>query len=411
MSCTRPCPISYAFVLLPLLTLGCNAQRKTASTPQAGSAARTSGSSSRSPAVDAFQPAVDHQVDDPVYGVPFANVKTPQGWSFQGAVLHANNCAVMGPTPMYSMQSADQRYGVVILPALKWGWASDPKLNAQAAQGGCPDSQSMSSADFIRAVIIPQLGIPGLQVTGQSQPPELQQAEQQVSAMVQQLNQSASQAGPIQTLPDRHVDGAEVKVAFTANGHPMTGTVAAVTFCTVQRMNMPPSGPVEIHDCNAAIAGFVFAPAEDFDRFARLTVLQVQQNPAWSQRDQQAKQQETQQLIANSNKMLQDQHNQIMANQNAQFQRGQQAHQQQMAQYDQYNKGMQAQSNAYHESNQAFAAHLGDYNDYTDPNTGQTVRRSNQYSNTYSNSQGQTLQTNSPNSPGAQWSQMIPRFK
>jgi hypothetical protein len=64
----------------------------------------------------------------------------------------------------------------------------------------------------------------------------------------------------------------------------------------------------------------------------------------------------------------------------------------------------------------AFSAYMGDYNDYTNPATGQTKRLSNQYAGAYqddsfaSASGGATVLTNSTEAPGAAWVQLVPKY-
>jgi len=61
----------------------------------------------------------------------------------------------------------------------------------------------------------------------------------------------------------------------------------------------------------------------------------------------------------------------------------------------------------------ATAAHMGDYNIYSDPHTGRQVQLSNQYDHTYINDQGTVAQqTNSAYGPvgGGWWTEMTPKY-
>ena len=210
-----------------------------------------------------------------------------------------------------------------------------------------------------------------------------------------------------------NINASDVKVTFQANGRAMVGLASALTQCGDTKTFIPGSSNVlESRNCTATVLSFVYAPAGQLNKMQSPTLIAINVNPAWNERNMQELQQQGQQIAANGQAMLAATQQQNQQHLTQIFNSWKQSSAAQQAQYDQHNQAMQQQSNAYHESNQAFAAHMGDYNDYTNTATGETYRASNQYSNTYADSTGTVmLQTNQAGSPGVDWSIMDPRFK
>ena len=359
-----------------------------------------------------FTPAQSHRIEDPVYGMPYANVTIPAGWSFNGGVIHAQTCAITGPGPAYAMQSPNGDYGIIMAPELTSIATNDPSVAAQMRQQGCRQNPSSSAADFAQTVFLPHLGLENLKIESVGPAPELEPGVAQLRQQNQQLDAMFPNTRMLQHSSS--IDSADVHVSFQAHGRPMEGVVAVLLACRNNRQAFPGLPITQQHLCTAEALGFVFSPVGQSDFALKNAVFKVDLNPAWTEHKQQvfnaqmaAQQQQNQNF---TNTMAQQHSNQMAAQQRSYDQHNAQAAAQRQS-YDQANAAERNRSNAVHESNQAFAAHIGDYNDYTNTATGQTVRASNQYNNTYMNSTGTlALQTNQADSPGVDWSMMVPRF-
>jgi hypothetical protein len=398
--------ISHVFCLLlcvSTVSAGCDAQRKPA--PETNP-----GASRARPSNGSFNPTVPHVVSDPQFGVPFGTIYAPQGWGFNGGVIHAETCAVTGPSPVFAIESPDHLYGVIHLPYLQSHWSSSLQGAAQLRQAGCMPSRSMTAVDFIRNQVIPRLGLKDAQIREVAPNPSLQQAVEQQRTMVERIN-----SGMPHTAFQRqqtNIEGNNVVVSFNANGHDMAMVVAALVSCTDQVMTIPVTNArIENNQCHAYALEAQYAPKDRAVETLKNGLYKLQVNPDWDRRSSQFLAAQGQAIALSGQQQLAITQQRNQADLQNRFDSWKQSSAAQRQQYDQQLGAMRNQSDATQEQHEAFAAHMGDYNDYTDPNTGQTVRLSNQYSNTYVNSQGTVaLQTNQAGSPGVTWSYMVPRF-
>lgn len=149
----------------------------------------------------------------------------------------------------------------------------------------------------------------------------------------------------------------------------------------------------------------------DFSKSTDKPFFTVTQNPAWQQRFEQVSQQKSQQLQAQNNANLRATQANIQSSQNALKQNHDAT--QSVAEYSRqvHNNVYQNQQRANDQVTGAYAAHMGDYNVYTNNSTGQQYQMSNQYNNSYVNQSGSVaLQTNSAGSPGVDWTALTPKY-
>lgn len=174
--------------------LSCDGQH-TAAAPTRSSSSRpaTTAASSHTAAAAVRgpgTPTVDHTLMDAGWGLPYGTVKLPVGWAFNGGVVHGENgCYAMGDSPMWSAESADKSYGIVVLPALKTGFASDANLMRQMEQFHCPTLRSSSAADYLTKYVLPHLhGAGSMRILGTGPEPQL-------APMAEQFRQQSSADG------------------------------------------------------------------------------------------------------------------------------------------------------------------------------------------------------------------------
>jgi hypothetical protein len=284
-----------------------------------------------------------------------------------------------------------------MLPHLLTEAVSNRQVMMQIQQDGCTPAAPSNAEEFVRVAVLPRLGLQNLRVGGVT-------ANQELQAQVMQLRQQQQQFDAMSIQDQFHrnqtnIDASDVRVSFEANGRAMDGLVTALTQCKRSQILFPGSSQVlESRDCQASFLGFLYAPAGELDHLISKKIADLQQNPAWLAINQLVLNQQGKQIAEAGQATL------------AQTQRDIQARQDQI--FNNWKRSSTAQRKQYDEQNRAFLAHLGDYNDYTDHATGKSYRGSNQYSNTYMNTNGSVmLQTNQAGSPGVDWSLMVPRFR
>jgi hypothetical protein len=356
-----------------------------------------------------LKPTVPHTLMDQAWGLPWGTVKLPAGWRFNGGVVHGSgSCYLAGDAPMWGGESEDGSHGIAVLPPLKTTFTSDRNYMRQLEAAHCPILRSSSAADFLTQYVLPHLHTGKVEIVSTGSEPQLAGLADQLRQQTAQMEQVSSNS-PMRKHST--VDTARVLVRYTSNGRTLDEMAAAIVSCTDSRIMMPMTGLMEILDCSAPLALVGHKP-DDGTPFNNAwvdahskdpAVYELVPSPAWQQRFNQQMQLMGQQL--------QQQAQQNMQNQQAQFNANQARHQAQQDMYAQHNAAEAARQDAVHNSNQAFAHHMGDTNIYTNPQTGQQYELSNQYNNTYVNQNGNVaLQTNSASSPGVDWTLLVPKY-
>ncbi|HLI77240.1 MAG TPA: hypothetical protein VKV02_09865 [Acidobacteriaceae bacterium] len=363
------------------------------------------------------KPTVPHTLMDTAWGLPYGTVTLPVGWGFNGGVVHGGDgCLVTGDGPMWSAESADKRFGIAVLPALKTNFSTAPFTARALQQGHCPILRSTSATDYLVQYVLPHLHGRDMRIVAREAEPELEPMAAQMRGMSAQLE--AISNGNQFSRMHATVTTARVLVQYQEGGRTMNEMASAVFSCYDTVSNMPMMGRSETLDCTAPVTMIAHGPDDGtpFDS-AHIAAhkndppfFTMTQNPAWTQRfnakmelARQQQQQMGQQLAAQGQQNMQNLQNRFDANQ-AQYRA-------QQGMYAQHNQAEMARQDAVHNSNQAFAMHMGDSNIYTNPQTGQQVQLSNQYNNTYINQNGDTaLQTNSATSPGVNWTLLQPKY-
>ncbi len=354
-----------------------------------------------------------YPIVDPVWRMVAGTVRVPAGWGFAGVVIHADihNCALSGEQLRVAVASRDGLTGYDLLPVVKSEWVNDPQIVAQMRQVGCPVSQSLHAADYIRQVVIPNVH-PGARVVSVSPEPEM-------AALVEQ-HRRADEMMQRQTGggPQRVYEAVRVVIAYTLRGHEVEEAISTVTSCARTEAGGV-AGIARIDDISC-IGGPTLLRRAPADRFAAFlndrSLINLALNAQWQQRVEQQKQVDAQQI--NQETLAEIQRNREKSQQ---FQQQTIANAQRNVALIQSigaaSRSAAAQKQAaIDHSAGAFSAHMGDYNDYTNPETGKTTRLSNQYGSAYQDDAfpsagGGAIQlTNATQSPGAAWVQLIPKY-
>jgi hypothetical protein len=373
-------------VLLGSIAAGltsCQAQRPTTATQQNAAAAPGKAT-------------VTHTLMDQAWGLPTGTVTIPKGWGFAGGVVHATggDCTVTGTSPVMHIESPDGSTGLVVMPTLRAQYVSDPATMRQYTAHGCLVATGMTATDFLKGIVIPKAR-PGARILDAGPAPALEPA---VAKLRQQMAQSGMRGAP------PVVSSARVRVGYVRNGHPVEELVSAMVVCSRQAM---PGTRVFSVDCTADQLSLVYAPASQLDALAaRKDLVETKPNPAWQQRLAQNDREYQVAFQAQLNRQQNQnaQHAQAYAQQNIDT-----IHAIGKASMD---ADRQKQATIDHAA-QGTALSMTNSNIYRDPNTGNQVQLSDQYSHTYVNAEGTTVQqTNSASGPigGGWWTEMVPRY-
>lgn len=363
------------------------------------------------------EPTVPHTLNDQGWGIPWGTIKLPAGWGFNGGVVHGDNCIVSGDNPMWVAESPDKTLGIAVLPVLKAGYVSEPQTLSQMRKAGCPILRSPRAADYLTEVVLPHLHR-NFRVVGTAPEPMFNQ----LAAMLQQQNQQNAQMSlNNQMMQNRDsVDTARVVITYDEGGATRIEIASAELSCHEMRMagigRMPGTDTL---DCTSYQTIIVHAPEDgtpitslatmDLSKNTEKPFFVITPNPAWQQRFHQAMQAKSQ---AQVQAMQQQSRPGVADNSQTEFEK-QQAIRRGVRDYSTqvHNNVYQNQQVTNTQVNGAYAAHMGDYNIYTNNSTGQQYQLSNQYNNTFVNQNGTVaLQTNSASSPGVDWSQMTPKY-
>lgn len=336
------------------------------------------------------------QLMDTAWGLPAATVKTPAGWGFGGTVFHpGQDCALTGHSIVFNLESRDGSQGIIELPSLRAQSFNDAATMRQFTAHGCAVATGMTATDFLKSVVIPRVR-PSARIVSMGTEPRLETSAVQIR---QQLQRMAGR------FPAPTVSTARIKLAYQRNGTAVEEYVSALVVCS--RETHPGMNYVHV-DCTADNIGLAHAPPGQLDALVNGfdANFSVQPNPAWLQRLQQQRAAETAQF----NRTLQAQNEQSARNSAAIANNA-------IANIHRTGAASMAAARnsqaAIDRSAGATAAHMGDYNIYSDPHTGQQVQLSNQYNHTYVNEQGTVAQqTNSAYGPvgGGWWTEMTPKY-
>lgn len=240
-------------------------------------------SSSASAAGKSWGNARSQEVSDPQFGMTAYTVNVPEGWSFEGDIVRAQDCHSGPPSLEYTMASPDGQIVVRRLHEMAWSWAS----NVQLQRGmKCGSLDLTSAADFLVNIIVPRLheSATVLEVlppteAGQRAIEEQREHEQEKQSATAQLIGSPSARAL--------VDGARVHISYEENGQQFEEVLMAVVHCS--EMPDPRSNAPNNRYCTSGGGESVIrTPAGNLSRLMADASFQraagdVQDNPAWQE--------------------------------------------------------------------------------------------------------------------------------
>jgi hypothetical protein len=363
------------------------------------------------------------EVADPQYQMTAYTLEIPSDWKFAGTIARDPGCHAKGPSLKYTAQSADGLTGIVVMPGLTWSWSSSPQMQKTMASTHCPAVDIDSAAAFLINIAVPNLHpdakvvavLPLLPEGQASLASQLEKERQQNAVMAQQYGQKPQKLS---------LDGARVRVQYVHDGKPLEEMLVSVVDCnesTTVALYAQPAA--QRRTCSARNIVMTRAPQGQLDEFLDSAQYKdigktLQANQEWSTRMAADQKAAFQQAMAANNQQFQRSLDNFKAQGEARLARGQEFNRNLRASTDRALAADRARQDAIDASAHATALHSLDQQEFTNPNTGQTIQASSQYNHQWMSSDGSTLiQTNDhtydPNGqvyPVSQsWTELVPK--
>jgi hypothetical protein len=337
------------------------------------------------------------------------SITVPSAWHLQGVLLQGAGLGHCLPYPqeVWRATSPDGLSFVEQLPGMSWVYGEGPMASNLPTNGCLPLKKSMNAQDFLKYLAST------LQVAYAADEPIPEENAKAQKALQDAEAKSAAQWAALHLqAPKKTVELAQAAVGYKNGSFSMKGRLRVQLTCTSttragmksRLQGMPDTPPSVLDQCDA-ISIYYSAPA---DRFAAL--IEQWKEPgmgaqtvhewgdAWVKQSAERAQQQTNALIAASERRFKEQQQEIAHTM---------AVQQQM--HDQFIRTMQegtdrsiARATEIANSNHRMSQDMVDYSldrrTVLDSNTGQITKVSNAYSNTWMDATGRaTYQTNDPN--------------
>jgi len=359
-------------------------------------------------------------VVDPAYGMTAYTIDVPSGWKFAGMILRPGGChppATPAAGLSFTEASPDGVTEFVTLPGVSWTWSSNG-TNIMGPK--CPSTTNIdSAAGLLLNIAVPNLHPNAKKVT-------IVPLEQNILDALAQQNQKL--AGGMRSYglngSKQFVDAAHIRVEYDLNGKPMEESEFTIIDC----MESPVGGMPQVpgrpwskgytkRTCSSRGTIIKRAPKGHWEELsARVKGPQI--NPEWDQRVIRDMQARFQQFQAASDAAFKQNLANFKAQGDAREARAQAFDRNLRQNTDNYLAQDRAKQDAIDASAHKMALYAGDKQEFTNPNTGQTIQTNNQYSHQWMSSDGTTLiQTNDhtydPNGqvyPISQsWTELVPK--
>jgi len=340
------------------------------------------------------------EITDPQYQMTAVTLEIPADWKFAGTIARPPGCHSHGQSLMYTAQSPDGVSAVVALPGVAWEWASSETVQKYMA-ANCPAIDIDTAASFLVNIAVPNIR-PNAKIEAVlSLLPEGQAALK--DQLEKEIQQNASMGNFKQVNPKVTLEGARVRVQYERDGYPVEEMISAVVHCNEQTMPAIPllkETAYQKRSCFSRGATILRAPQGHLDEMMALPLLKnlvasMQPNADWQNRVA-ADQQAAFQRAMDANNRQAAANLQHFKEQGEQRMAAGKAFQERQA--DSFNRAMAADQQTQARidaSAHATVLYSLDRQEFKNPNTGQTIQASNQYSHQWMSSDGSTLiQTN-----------------
>jgi hypothetical protein len=351
------------------------------------------------------------EVADPQYRMTAVTLQIPSDWKFAGTIARPTGCHGNGAALKFTAQSPDGLTAVVALPGVKWEWVDSETAKKYLP---CPPIDIDTAASFLVNIAVPNIQ-PDAKIVAVL-PLDAEGQASLKDQLDKEIQQNASMGNFKQVNPKWTLDGANVRVQYDRDGHPVEEMISAVVHCNEQTMPAIPmlkQSAYRKRTCFSRGTTIVRAPQGHLDEMLALPQIKLgktlQPNADWQNRLASDQMAAFQKSMADNNRRYNDFEKQLDAN-NRQFaanlQHFKEQGDQRLAagrafqerQADSFNHAMAADRQrqaAIDASAHATALNSLDRQEFRNPNTGQIIEASNQYSHQWISSDGSTLiQTN-----------------
>ncbi|HEY2470372.1 MAG TPA: hypothetical protein VGI45_21435 [Terracidiphilus sp.] len=369
-----------ASAFLILMVAGCFSQPKDNA---AGTSALTGAAASPSTSANWTATQKVTVTDNAVRMTAFT-VSIPSGWKYAGMILRPGGCHAPS-VPAYGLSFStvgpDNVTAYSVLPGVTWDWESDGK----SPQGPrCQPVSITTAAAFLLNIAIPNLRPDAKNISIVPLPAQMQSALQAQQRAVQ------AQAGGGHNI----LDAARVRLEYQLNGQAVEELIGAVVAC--QEMNMPAypllnRPAITRRFCHSNGTSIRRAPKGGLDALIAKDLPAPQIDPAWDARIQQ-------QMRANFASWqkandaqfaaIQQHYKEVTA---GMIQRGKEAQAQLQNQTDNAMAQDRATQGAIDHAAQQQVLDSLNRQVFLDPNTGQKIETSNQFTHNWINSSGTTV--------------------
>jgi hypothetical protein len=355
------------------------------------------------------------EVTDPQYSITAVTLEIPADWKFAGTIARPPGCHGHGASLKFTAQSPDGLSAVVALPGVAWNWASTESVQKAMEKAQCPAIDIDTAASFLVNIAVPNIHPNAKIVSVLPLDPEdqaaLKEQLEKETQMYASMGTNFKQVNPKWTL-----DGANVRVQYERDGHPVEEMITAVIHCNEQTMPAVPfikQAAFQNRTCFSRGTTIVRAPQGHLDEMLALPQIKLgktmQPSSDWQNRIAADQMAAFHQAMADDQRRHDDFEKSLDAN-NRQFaanlQHFKEQGDQRLAagrafqdrQAASFNSAMAADRSrqaAIDASAHATALNSLDRQEFRNPNTGQVIEASNQYSHQWISSDGSTLiQTN-----------------
>jgi len=383
-----------AAAVLLLGMAGCfNRQNGGAEAASTGTPSAGGQSSDASPAKTIWSGTHSEQVKDPGLNETAFTVTVPNGWKYVGTILRPGGChapALPADGLSWTALSPDGMSAVGQMPGSAWMWASD---GSNPAGPKCPAIDITTANAFLLNIAVPNTHPNATNI--QVEP--LQAGEQEVLA--RQKEQDANAPPKYGMKVKNLVDFGRVRLQYTENGRQVDEQLGVILTCQeVASPAMPllRRPAMTKRNCNTHGLYFKRAPHGHLDEViaGKLPIPQIdhQWDQDVSQRMQQAfaqMQKASDDQFRANQKLAADQTNQMLANGRA-FQENLKNQTDSALAADR-----QRQAAIDHAAHEQMNVSLN-RQDFINPNTGQRITTSNQYTNSWVGSDGTVVLNKDP---------------
>lgn len=378
-----------AAVLIALVVTGCFTQPDTAAASSAGEGSASGRGAGASADSQDWSKTVTKPVTDPALNMTAYTVHIPAGWKFTGLLERIGGChgtLVPADGLTFTALAPDGVTAIEKLPGTSWGWSSDGHSGLNPK---CGAVKIDSAAEYLLNIAIPNLRPDARNIAVVPFTPEM---KNQLAKAKEQAQAQAPQG------MKATVDAARVRLQYTLKGAPVEEILWVSIRCSEIDSPAYPMlhrAALERHTCRSPGTAIRRAPQGKLDPLIGKQLAPPEIDSQW---DQSVQQQMRQQFAAwqkqndDTFHAIQDHFKEVT---NGMIQRGKEFQAQQQSSFNNAMAQDRATQGAIDHAAQMQVRDSLNRQLFVDPNTGQKIETSNQFTHNWINSSGDAVVLNS----------------